>query len=178
MRYRFAAGFAAVLLLAATSQSAGAQAPPKNFIVHAAPTPIAAIGFQDDQGHAKTLADFKGKVVVLNIWATWCTSCRTEMPALDRLEADLGGPKFAVVALSIDRGGISSIEKFYAATGISHLPKYVDSSGQVLRGLGALGLPTTLLLDREGNEVGRVVGAVEWDAADTIAYLKSVIAER
>ena len=111
--HRFAASVAAVLLFATASQLAGAQAPPQNFIVHAAPKPVAAIDFQDDQGHAKTLADFKGKAVVLNIWATWCTSCRTEMPALDRLEADLGAANFAVVVLSIDRGGISSI-------GVSH----------------------------------------------------------
>lgn len=173
---KFVAGFAAAAIIVATSQVAAAQTPPKNFIVNDAPKPVAAISFEDEQGRAKTLADFRGKVIVLNIWATWCASCRTEMPALDRLQADLGGVEFAVVTLSIDRGGINSIGKFYAATGVTHLAKYVDTSGHVLRGLGAIGLPTTLVIDRTGSEIGRVVGAVEWDAPETVAFLRSVIA--
>ncbi len=168
---------AAVLVMAvAVAPSAGAQEATKTFIMHAAPKPLAPISFADGQGHARSLSDFKGKVVVLNVWATWCVPCRTEMPTLDRLQAAQGGADFEVVPLSIDRGGLDVVSKFFTEIGISHLTKYTDSSGQVLRGVGAVGLPTTLIIDRAGNEVGRVVGPAEWDAPEVVELLKSVMA--
>ena len=96
-------GFAAAGLIAATWSIAAAQEPGRNFIIHEAPKPIAAIQFENADGQPRSLADFRGKVVLLNIWATWCVPCRKEMPTLDRLQAKLGGADFEVVALSIDR---------------------------------------------------------------------------
>ena len=89
---------------------AAAQPPPKNFVLHEAPKAIAAIAFEDDQGRTRSLADFRGKVVLLNIWATWCGPCRREMPSLDRLQGMLGRHDFEVIALSIDRAGSRSFE--------------------------------------------------------------------
>jgi thiol-disulfide isomerase/thioredoxin len=166
----------ATLLVAASSQFASAEEPLKNFVLNAAPKPIPAISFEDGQRQKRSLADFNRKVVVLNIWATWCGPCREEMPALDRLQAALGGPEFAVVPLSIDRG-IEKITKFYAEIGIRNLPIYIDVAGKAARDLGAVGVPTTLILGRAGQEVGRVVGPAQWDASEIVEFLKPIIAK-
>ena len=174
---RLAAWIAAAVVVLTTSQFAAGQEPPKNFVMHDAPKPVAAINFDDAQGRSRSLAEFKGKVVLLNIWATWCGPCRKEMPALDRLQAALGGPEFEVVALSIDRGGTDAVRKFFADIGIRTLAMYLDSSGQALRTLSALGLPTTLLIDREGREIGRLIGPAEWDSPEMIEFVRCVVAK-
>ena len=172
-----AGGLSAAVLILTAGQLAVGQEATKTFVMHPAPRPVAAINFADAQRQARSLADFSGKVIVLNIWATWCVPCRKEMPALDRLQAALGGSDFEVIPVSVDRGGIDAVNKFYAETGLSHLAKYIDSSGQLLRSLGAVGLPTTLIIDRSGNEAGRVVGPAEWEAPEVVELLKSVIAK-
>jgi thiol-disulfide isomerase/thioredoxin len=168
---------AAGWLILAMSSVASAQQAPRNFVLQEAPKPIAAIGFEDEQGRAQNIGDFKGKVVLLNIWATWCGPCQEEMPALDHLQNALGGPDFEVVALSIDRKGIDAIRKFYADVGVCNLAIYLDSAGRSIRELATVGVPTTLLLDREGRELGRVSGPVEWDSAETVDFLKSIISQ-
>lgn len=165
----------AALLALATAAPVSAQQPPKNFILHDAPKSIPAIQFKDDQGRARSLADFHGKVVLLNIWATWCVPCRREMPALDRLQGTLGGADFEVVALSMDHSGIEVVRKFYAEVGIQKLAMYIDSSGKATRELGAVGLPTTLLVDREGREIGRLIGPAEWDSPEIAEFIRCVI---
>lgn len=175
LRFHFAAGL--LVAFVAVGPFATAQEATKTFVTHSTPRPVAAIDFADGQGQARSLADFKGKVVVLNIWATWCVPCRREMPALDRLQAALGGPDFEVVPLSIDRGGLDTVSNFYAEIGVSHLAKYIDTSGQVVRTVGAVGVPTTLIIDRAGNEVGRVIGPAEWDVPEIVELLKSVMAK-
>src|SRR3546814_1814786 len=102
-----------------------------------------------------TLKAFDGRFVLLNIWATWCVPCREEMPSLDRLQAGLGGPDFVVVPLSIDREGLPAVKAFYEELGLKALGIYVDQSGRASGKLGAAGIPTTLLVDREGREIGR-----------------------
>jgi thiol-disulfide isomerase/thioredoxin len=154
---------------------AAAQEPLKNFILLDQPKAVAAINFDDGQGRARSLADFRGKVVLLNIWATWCIPCRKEMPALDRLQASLGGPDFEVVPVSIDRGGRDTVAKFYAEAGIRNLAMYVDASGQTVRTLDAVGLPTTLIIDRAGNEIDRVIGPLEWDAPEIAEFLRQIV---
>ena len=173
-----AAAVIAILTIVASGPFASAQDATKNFIMHAVAKPVAAIDFADDRGQTRTLADFKGKVVVLNIWATWCVPCRKEMPSLDRLQTALGGPDFAVVPVSIDRGGLAVVSKFYTETGVSHLAKYLAGSGNAVRELGIVGVPATLIIDRAGNEVGRVIGPTEWDAPEVISLLKSKIAKK
>src|SRR6266702_7514823 len=111
---RLAAAYAAVLLFALTNVQIGdAQNLPNNFVVHNSPRPLANIQFEDESGQPRSLADFKDKVVVLNIWATWCVPCRREMPALDRLQAALGGPDFEVVPVSIDHKGLDVVRRFF-----------------------------------------------------------------
>jgi len=157
--------------------AASAQAPP-NFILHDAPKPTPELQFRDGHGQERSLGDFHGKVVLLNIWATWCGPCRREMPSLDRLQAQLGGPGFEVVALSIDRAGTAVIEKFYAAHAIRNLAIYNDDTGKASRALGAIGIPATLLLGRDGGELGRLIGPAEWDEPGVVAFLARVISSR
>lgn len=100
------------------------------------------------------------------------------MPTLDRLQAALGGADFQVVALSIDRQGLPAVRKFYTEIGIRHLDMHVDGSGKAARDLGAVGLPTTLLIDRAGGEIGRLVGPAEWDAPEMIAFIRRRIDQK
>jgi thiol-disulfide isomerase/thioredoxin len=167
----------AVLTLMALSSSAGADAL-QNLVRHKTPVTLPQLHFLDGAGQDRTLDNFRGKVVLLNLWATWCGPCRTEMPILDRLQAELGGPDFEVLPLSIDRRGAEAVRKFYADLGIKHLNIYIDPSSKAGFGLGFLGLPTTILIDREGREVGRLVGPAEWDAPEVIALIKSLIADK
>jgi thiol-disulfide isomerase/thioredoxin len=162
-------------LVAAALATAAAQEPSRNFIIHEAPKPIAAIQFEDADGRSRSLNDFRGKVVLLNIWATWCTPCRKEMPTLDRLQAALGGIDFEVVALSIDRR-MDAVRKFFADVGIQRLAMYLDISAKATRQLSAVGLPTTLLIDREGREIARLIGPAEWDSPEIAAFISCVIA--
>jgi thiol-disulfide isomerase/thioredoxin len=172
---RLAAYAAALLFGLMNVQTGAAQDLPNNFVVHNSPRPLTNIQFEDDSGQARSLADFKDKVVLLNIWATWCVPCRREMPTLDRLQAILGSPDFQVVPVSIDRGGIDTIRKFYAEISVQNLGMYVDKSGQVLRELGAIGLPTTLIVNRSGQEVARIVGPAEWDSTEIVQFLGPLI---
>jgi thiol-disulfide isomerase/thioredoxin len=174
-----AAAYVAALLFALTkAQIADAQNLPNNFVVHDSPRPLTNLQFEDGGGQARSLADFKGKVVVLNIWATWCVPCRQEMPALDRLQTALGGPGFQVVPVSIDRGGVDAIRKFYAEIAVQHLGAYVDKSGQILREIGAIGLPATLVIERSGKEVARIVGPAEWDSAGIVQFIRPLVEQQ
>lgn len=128
--------------------------------------------FKDGAGRSHTLADFGGKLVLLNLWATWCAPCREEMPALDRLQATLGGRDFEVVALSIDQQGAEVGRKFFDEIGIKALKLYVDSSAQAAFKLGAVGLPSTLLVDGSGREIGRHTGPAKWDAPEIVEDLR------
>ena len=183
MRSRPALAFTTVALIAAAigvfsyyqspssaPRTAGTHGEP--FARAAAPKDIPPLEFEDAGGRAHTLGDFKGKVVLLNLWATWCAPCREEMPALDRLQATLGGPRFEVVALSIDQQGPQIARKFYDEVGVKSLALYVDRSAQAAFKLGAVGLPSTLLVDARGREIGRHVGPAKWDAPEVLAELR------
>ena len=136
------------------------------------PRGLPEIRFQDDQGHDLTLGDFRGRVVLLNVWATWCVPCRKEMPALDRLQAQLGGRHFHIVPLSIDREGVAPVKRFYQEVGVEKLSIYVDPSGRGSHSLAIPGVPTTLLIDREGREVARKMGAAEWDGPEMASLIE------
>jgi thiol-disulfide isomerase/thioredoxin len=141
------------------------------------PRPVPATRFQDASGRQLTLADFKGRVVLLNIWATWCSPCRKEMPTLDRLQAALGGPSFEVVALSIDRDGVGVVRSFYDEIHVQSLAVYIDPSTEVMQTLSIIGVPTTMLIDASGREVWRRLGPETWDAPDMVAILRETIAQ-
>ncbi|MBV9361289.1 MAG: TlpA family protein disulfide reductase [Betaproteobacteria bacterium] len=148
------------------------QASQGPFARRQSPKVIPELRFVDATGHAKTLADFRGKVVLLNVWATWCEPCREEMPALDRLQAQLGGDRFQVLALSVDQQGAAIARKFYDEVAIKALPLYVDPTAKAAFVLNAPGLPVTLLVDRNGHEIGRHLGAVKWDAPEVVERLQ------
>jgi len=167
----------ALLPLAVSIQPAGAQVP-AGFALHESPRSLPDIQFENGQGEAMSLADFRGKVVLLNIWATWCAPCRREMPTLERLQAELGGEDFEVVALSIDRNGLPVVKEFYEELGLQQLGMYIDPSGKASRELSALGVPTTLLIDRDGNELGRLAGPAEWDSPEMVAFIRGHIEQR
>ncbi len=133
------------------------------------------IKFQDATGKERSLADWRGKVVLLNLWATWCIPCRKEMPALDRLQAEMGSDVFEVVAVAADRKGIEGASKFLADIKVEKLGVFADPTARVTSTLRALGLPATLLIGPNGQEIGRLVGPAEWDSAEAKALIKSVL---
>lgn len=145
------------------------------FVFKKEPEPLPEIAFVDGTGAAKTLKDFKGKVVLLNLWATWCLPCRKEMPALDRLQAALGSDRFEVVALSLDRAGVEASRKFLDGIKIANLKLYVDPTARMNGPLKIFGMPTTILIDAEGREVGRLLGEADWDSEDAKKLIKGTL---
>jgi thiol-disulfide isomerase/thioredoxin len=154
------------------------SANPLELAVFDRPRAVPEIHFSDEQGNDLILADFRGRVVLLNIWATWCVPCRKEMPALDRLQAKLGGKDFIVIPLSIDRQGVSPVRRFYQELGLENVGIYVDPLGKESRGLAIPGVPTTLLIDRQGREVARKMGAAEWDGPEMVSLVERVMHAR
>jgi thiol-disulfide isomerase/thioredoxin len=121
------------------------------------------------------LADWRGKVVLLNLWATWCLPCRKEMPSLDRLQKEMGSDKFEVVAISVDRKGAAASKKFLDETQVERLALYVDATARLSSELRVVGLPATLLLDAQGREIGRLLGGAEWDSEDAKRLIRSAL---
>jgi len=134
--------------------------------------------FVDGKGRDLTLADFRGRVVLLNIWATWCVPCREEMPTLDALQEKMGGGDFHVLPLSIDRAGMKIVRRFYDEIGLRHLDTYLAEDIRVMAAFAVVGLPTTILIDRDGFERGRLVGPAEWDSPEVMAQIQNLINER
>jgi thiol-disulfide isomerase/thioredoxin len=149
----------------------------KDFVLADPPKPMPPMAFTDLEGKELTLDAFKGKVVVLNLWATWCVPCIKEMPSLERLGAKLKDRGVAVMSISQDRGGAKQVTPFLEKQGLKTLPIYLDPKGAVLKAIGARGLPTTLVIDKEGREVGRLEGDAEWDGPNALAVIEHVLAK-
>lgn len=147
------------------------------FAVAQKPFRVPDVAFKDAQGHDKTLADWRGRTVLLNLWATWCVPCRREMPALDALQAKLGGDHFDVVAVNIDTRDPQKPLKFFKDENITHLAFYADDSAHVYEDLKAagkaFGMPTTLIVDRSGCEIGNMAGPAEWASADGVKLVSA-----
>lgn len=150
----------------------------QNFVLNPAPAPLPMVQFQDAAGAAHTFGEFQGKIVLVNLWATWCVPCRTEMPSLDRLQQQMGGADFQIVLISLDRAGHAKAAQFLAEIGVHNLTTYVDPSAKAARALGAFGLPATLLLNRKGDEIGRINGAAEWDSPEVKALIAHFLAKK
>jgi thiol-disulfide isomerase/thioredoxin len=137
------------------------------------------LAFKDAAGHDRTLADWRGRTVLLNLWATWCVPCRKEMPALDALEADLGGPHFEVVAVNIDTRDPQKPLAFLKEIGVTRLAYYADQSAMVFEDLKtdgkAFGMPTTLIVDGSGCEIGDMAGPAEWASDDGVKLVSAAI---
>ena len=144
------------------------------------PFHVPPLGFKDAEGHDRTLADWRGRTVLLNLWATWCVPCRREMPALDALQAKLGGPKFQVVAVNIDTRDPAKPLAFLKQIGVTHLAYFTDESAQVFEDLKsagkAFGMPTTLIVDPKGCEIGDMAGPAEWASDDGVKLVSAAIA--
>lgn len=137
--------------------------------------PLPAFTFTDADGAAKRVADFAGQGLVINLWATWCAPCVAEMPALDRTQAALAQDGILVLPLSSDRGGRGQVEPFYRERGLQHLRVWLDPRGAATRALGARGLPTTVVVDRDGVEQARLEGAAEWDTPAMLAAIRRLV---
>ena len=151
---------------------ATAEASSYDFVFPSAPAPVPDLVFVDASGRKVSLSDFRGRPIVLNIWATWCVPCRKEMPSLDRLQAKFDPSKLIVLTLSIDRQGASVISPFYQELGLHSLGIYVDTTGSAASKLGMPGVPGTLLIDAEGREVGRKLGPAAWDSPEVAEVLR------
>jgi thiol-disulfide isomerase/thioredoxin len=171
---------AATLLLTGSAvwlspRPAGPGATAPNRLEIGAPKPMPPLSFTDRDGKPLSLQDFKGRLVVLDIWATWCSPCRAEFPRLDRLQAALADQGLVVLPLSVDQGGKKPVERFYDEVKVTALGEYLDPSGSSAKALGLRGLPTTLILDREGREIGRLEGEAAWDSAAMLDLFKRLL---
>ncbi len=146
----------------------------QKFLRWKTPRSLPAVAFEDSAGRTLSLSDFRGRVVLLNVWATWCPPCRKEMPSLERLQRARGGKDFEVVALSIDRER-SVVRTFYREIGLTALRLYQDPSNRATDALKVVAVPTTLLIDREGREIGRSLGPAEWDSVEVNKLLDEVL---
>lgn len=150
-----------------------------NFILLDQPAPAPeAPGVTDAFGGRVGLADFRGQVVLVNFWATWCAPCVHEMPSLDRLQARLGPEGLLVMAVSQDRKGLAAAEPFYREQGLDNLEIFLDPKGDFARAMGVAGLPTTLLLDDQGRIVGALEGPLEWDGPEAVELIRFYLARR
>ncbi|MBI1260553.1 MAG: redoxin family protein [Rhizobiales bacterium] len=136
------------------------------------------IAFEDGEGKVLHMTDFKGKTVLLNLWATWCGPCREEMPALDALQARLGSDDFEVVALSTDSKGLELARSFHQETGIKNLRLFNEPTSKASFVYKAFGLPTTILISPDGHELGRLVGPAHWDTAEAEALINAATKTR
>lgn len=149
----------------------------KKLVFHAEPRELADLPFFTEDGTKTTLDAYEGKIVVLNMWATWCPPCRAEMPSLDALQADLGGDNFAVVTVATGRNPIASVKKFFMDANIKHLPILLDADYSFGRGIGVMGLPSTIVLDTEGREIARMIGDADWHSEDAVTLMKALLPE-
>jgi thiol-disulfide isomerase/thioredoxin len=145
------------------------------FVKKASPQPLADITFQDTSGKDVTLSSFKGKTILLNLWATWCQPCREEMPALNRLQQALGSNDFEVVVLSLDRQGLEASRKFLDDVNAHDVKLYTDATTKQGLALKLVGMPTTILINKDGLEVGRLAGPAKWDSDDAKALIKAAM---
>lgn len=138
-----------------------------------------AIAFADADGRPKSLADFRGKTILVNLWATWCVPCREEMPALDKLQAELGGGDFQVVAINVDTRNPDRPKAWLEENGIKNLSYYADPAGKLLQVLQksghVVGLPTTFVVDPAGCEIAILKGPAEWASPDALTFMKTAL---
>ncbi len=148
------------------------------FLVKPERKPVPDIAFQDGIGGNLKLSQWRGRVVLVNLWATWCGPCRKEMPDLAKLQQAMGSKDFEVVAISVDRKGVEASSAFLKDNGADALKLYVEPTAVILNDLQALGLPATVLVDRKGNEIGRLLGPADWSSPEAQALISAALAEK
>lgn len=180
------AALAAVLIGAVAAVLYGTHSGPVHEAAAAAPAALAklrpmekpkevpAVAVADGSGHLHKLSEFRGRYMLLNLWATWCAPCVRELPALSHLQSAAGGKGLAVVPVNVGHSTAPETAAFLKSHNAGTLPVYVDSSSAFLRAFGAFGLPVTILVDPKGRQIARATGAVNWDAKESIAYFRSL----
>lgn len=179
MRFRLLTPLAASLLsicilLAGVSRSR-AEALPAGFEVVGSGLMAPKAIFLDENSLPTSIETFKGKIVVLNLWATWCAPCVREMPSLQRLAARLSNERFAVIAVSQDKGGMAVAKPFLDKLGVRELSVYSDPTGRLSREYGGRGMPTTFIIGKDGKLIARLEGSADWDAKEIVTYLSAMV---
>jgi thiol-disulfide isomerase/thioredoxin len=180
MRYGFAVLYTALALcantaLADTSALEALREGTMKKLRFAEPVAVSEETFTHADGGEYTLAQFQGKHVILNFWATWCAPCRKEMPMLAELQDEFGGDTFEVVTIATGRNEITGIRRFFDEMEVTNLPLYLDPRQKLAREMGVLGLPVTLVLNPEGQEIGRMIGDAEWNSESAKAIVRALI---
>ena len=147
----------------------------RKLVFHKEPREAVLTAFLDKEENEMNISAYEGKIVLLNFWATWCAPCRKEMPSLDALQKDLGGDRFAVVTVATGRNPVPMIEKFFEQVEVTSLPILRDPSQAYARNMGILGLPMTVLLNEDGQEIARLRGEAEWHSPEAVSLLQAVI---
>jgi thiol-disulfide isomerase/thioredoxin len=158
-----------VVLLLAFFASQPAQAAESRF------APV--IAFVDAEGREKSLADYSGKVLIVDFWASWCVPCRAEMPAFDRLQQKFSARGLQIVPIAVDARGLPAVEAFYRDSGVANLPIYLDPSREAAKKIGFAGIPSALIVDRRGREAARIEGPINWESSRITALLERLLNE-
>ena len=147
----------------------------RKLIFHSEAIPASDVPFMSEDGEEMTLADYQGQHVVLNFWATWCAPCRHEMPHLSALQDAMGGDDLSVVTIATGRNPLPGMQRFFADIDVDNLPLHTDARQSLARGMGVLGLPVTIILDPDGNEIARMQGDADWSSDNARAILATLI---
>ena len=178
MRLLFAALYTGALFaasgVAAQDLAALQEGDMRKLAIHEEPQEVPATVFEGEGGAEATLQDLKGEVVVVNFWATWCAPCREEMPTLAKLQEELGDEGVRVATIATGRNDPVELDRFLQEAGAGALPQWRDPSQALARELGVLGLPITVILDREGQEVARLQGDADWSSESALAILRAI----
>jgi thiol-disulfide isomerase/thioredoxin len=147
----------------------------RKLTVHSAPIAGSDVAFMSEDGEEMTLADLNGQYTLLNFWATWCAPCRKEMPDLAALQTQLGGEDFQVVTVATGRNPRPAMEAFFDEIGVDNLPLHTDARQSFSRSMGVLGLPVTLIIDPQGDEIARLQGDADWHSDSAAAIIQALI---
>jgi thiol-disulfide isomerase/thioredoxin len=148
-----------------------AKLPTAELVAHNSPRALTDFVFTDGSARKLTLDHFRGTPILVNVWATWCLPCREEMASLNRLAPLLAQKHIEIVPISIDASGADTVRPFYRRLGLNNLLIYVDPTKSVMDALGVAGIPTTILIGRNGREIGRTVGPAQWDAPESVNHI-------
>jgi len=145
-------------------------------LVFADPAPVSTAAFTDEDGAEHHLSDWQGKYVLVNFWATWCAPCRKEMPGLQALQTEFGGDRFQVATIATGRNLIPAIHRFFEEVGVTTLPVLLDPDMKLARDMAVLGLPITVILNPEGQEIARLRGDADWNSDSARAIIAALLA--
>ena len=149
----------------------------KKLVFSSAPKDVSQVVFHDPDGNEFQLSDWEGKYILVNFWATWCAPCRKEMPAIDALQAEFGGENFEVVTIAAGRNEIPAINRFFEEVNVTNLPILLDPKNKLASKMAVFGMPTTMILNPEGQEIARMRGDAEWYSDSARAIIAEMISQ-